>query len=744
MAFTNCTKQKKSIEELYEALKEENEYVARVCANKPPEDPFQVIDAPYNNTFLHMAIRFKQKDLVNEVLGTLPGQGNHQPSKIKNNGGNTILHEVACCDSMKDVAKEVLKKYAKEDRDLLIARNNSGETPIFCAARYGQTEMFEFLAEEMKQKEQHGQQHLQRDDKTTVLHISITTEFFELAYFIADNYKCLIEVKDQDSMTALQYLACNPTAFERKGMKKRQGVMEELMIQLDVPHGIRETFNKFICKHNNKKSDPSNCINLTSDGRCPPVLQRLIRLLVEKTPSHISINSQAVGPSKTKKESEIQEQSSELAQTEDGQESQTKDGQQSSKLPQIEDGQESQTKDGQQSQKKEEQNSQENKGQNSNKYKKSDETPLFLATISNIEEIVKEILIFHPQMLEHTNKEGMNILQVAILYRHNKIFDLLVKSTMLPRSLLSATDNEGNSLLHMFGQKRKSQANEWTQNPAFQLRKELLFFQEVKQNCKMHLTKPLNKDHQTAEELFAASNETLHREAKDWLMRATENSTILSVFIATVAFAAAYTVPGGPDQTTGIPILHFKPFFVVFILADVISLTSALTSVGIFLSILTSSFPLQHFKTYLFKKLTLGIKLMVLSVSMMAVAFGATIVLIMTRNQESVVWHVVAFLPVPIFFLSYSPLRSAVLVPCSEWLKLIAKNRCTESLKNFVSDILILVCCMVVIFLLVLLYLLPIGCTFIICKPVCWICGNKSQPKSETDSPQPTAAPPEV
>ncbi|KAL6332603.1 hypothetical protein AAG906_009923 [Vitis piasezkii] len=600
--------------------------------------------------------------------------------------------------------------------------------------------MFEFLAEEMKQKEQDGQQHLQRDDKTTVLHISITTEFLvKLAYFIADKYKCLTEVKDQDSMTALQYLACNPTAFGRKGMKKRQGVMAELMMQLDVSHDIREIFNS---------CDPSNCINKTSDGSTSKTR------LVENTSPHTSINSQAVGPSKTK-ESDIQEQSFELAQTEDGQKSQTKDGQQSSKLPQIEDGQESQTKDGQPSQKKEEQNSQENKGQNSNKYKKSDETPLFLATISNIQEIVKEILSFHPQILEHTNKEEMNILQVAILYRHNKIFDMLVKSTMLPRSLLSATDNEGNSLLHMFGQKRKSQANERMQNPAFQLRKELLFFQEVKQNCKMHLTKPLNKDHQTAEELFAASNETLHREAKDWLMRATENSTILSVFIATVAFAAAYTVPGGPDQTTGIPILHSKPFFVVFILADVISLTSALTSVGIFLSILTSSFPLQHFKTYLFKKLTLGIKLMVLSVSMMAVAFGATIVLIMTRNQESVVWHVVAFLPVPIFFLSYSPLRSAVLGPCSEWLKLVAQNLCTESFKNFVSSstesfknfvssILVYVSCVVVIFFFVLIFLLPKGCGFIICKPVCWICGNKSQPKSETDSPQPTAAPPEV
>ncbi|RVW64752.1 hypothetical protein CK203_065864 [Vitis vinifera] len=64
----------------------------------------------------------------------------------------------------------------------------------------------------------------------------------------------------------------------------------------------------------------------------------------------------------------------------------------------------------------------------------------------------------------------------------------------------------------------------------------------------MHLTKPLNKDNQTAEELFAARNERLHRDAKEWLMRTTENCTILSVFIATVAFAAAYTVPGGPNQ----------------------------------------------------------------------------------------------------------------------------------------------------------------------------------------------------
>ena len=88
----------------------------------------------------------------------------------------------------------------------------------------------------------------------------------------------------------------------------------------------------------------------------------------------------------------------------------------------------SQETEGQNSQEKKGQNFQENEGQNyqesstNYKYKKRDEAPLFLATISNIQDIVEEILVCHPQTLEHINKEGMNILHVAILYRHIEIY----------------------------------------------------------------------------------------------------------------------------------------------------------------------------------------------------------------------------------------------------------------------------------------------------------------------------------
>ena len=179
------------------------------------------------------------------------------------------------------------------------------------------------------------------------------------------------------------------------------------------------------------------------ESRCSPILQKLVELLVKD-----SINSQEVDPSNTKKLKT----------------------------------------DGQESPKTEGQKPQENEGQNSNEYKKSNETPLFLATISGIKEIVEEILLHHPKELEHTNRKGMNILQVAILHRQEEIFYMLVKSGVLPRSLFLSTNDQGNSLLHMVGQNTKSRASEKMQNPAFQLRNELLLFQ-------VHFNLPISDEH---------------------------------------------------------------------------------------------------------------------------------------------------------------------------------------------------------------------------------------------------------
>ncbi|KAL3575936.1 hypothetical protein D5086_021219 [Populus alba] len=110
----------------------------------------------------------------------------------------------------------------------------------------------------------------------------------------------------------------------------------------------------------------------------------------------------------------------------------------------------------------------------------------------------------------------------------------------------------------------------------------------------------------TAEGYFITANSELRNLAKEWLKTTAEGCSVVAVLIATVAFAAAYTVPGGPNQSTGVPVLVNKPFFVVFTVTDVLSLTFALTSVVTFLSILTSPFRFKDFKHTLPNKLMVG------------------------------------------------------------------------------------------------------------------------------------------
>ncbi|KAJ0083758.1 hypothetical protein Patl1_30689 [Pistacia atlantica] len=132
----------------------------------------------------------------------------------------------------------------------------------------------------------------------------------------------------------------------------------------------------------------------------------------------------------------------------------------------------------------------------------------------------------------------------------------------------------------------------------------------------------------------------------------------VAVLIATVAFAAAYTIPGGPNQNTGFPVLMNHPFFTVFTISDILSLTFSLASVVTFLSILTSPFRLQDFKHSLPNKMTLGFTFLFLSVSTMMIAFGATVLLMIKKKEswERVMLYSFSFIPVGVFGLSYFPL----------------------------------------------------------------------------------------
>ncbi|XP_021685831.2 ankyrin repeat-containing protein ITN1-like [Hevea brasiliensis] len=165
-----------------------------------------------------------------------------------------------------------------------------------------------------------------------------------------------------------------------------------------------------------------------------------------------------------------------------------------------------------------------------------------------------------------------------------------------------------------------------------------------------------------ADEFFNTVNSELRSAGKEWLKSTAEGCSVVAVLIATVAFAAAYTVPGGNQSSTGLPVLLNQPLFVVFTVTDVLSLNFALTAVVTFLSILSSPFRFEDFKQSLPSKLMLGFTFLFLSVAMMMISFGATIFL-MIHTKESwtkITLYALSFIPVGIFALSYFPLYSSL------------------------------------------------------------------------------------
>lgn len=95
-----------------------------------------------------------------------------------------------------------------------------------------------------------------------------------------------------------------------------------------------------------------------------------------------------------------------------------------------------------------------------------------------------------------------------------------------------------------------------------------------------------NKDGKTPYELLSENNQDLVSEGLKWM----KDCMVVATLIVTVAFAVGFTVPGGYNQDTGIPIFIGGTSFFVFVIADTISLFASSTSLLVFLSIFTSHY----------------------------------------------------------------------------------------------------------------------------------------------------------
>ncbi|GKC08921.1 retrovirus-related pol polyprotein from transposon RE1 [Tanacetum coccineum] len=144
--------------------------------------------------------------------------------------------------------------------------------------------------------------------------------------------------------------------------------------------------------------------------------------------------------------------------------------------------------------------------------------------------------------------------------------------------------------------------------------------------------------------IFFEANQDLVSKGLDWM----NDCMVVATLIVTIAFAVAFTVTGGYNQEHGPPIFIHKRTFLVFVIADSVSLFSSSTSLLVFLSILTSRHEQREVMISLPTKLMIALVALFIFVAAMMVTFSASFFVLYHNGLKWVPILIAAFAAVPV------------------------------------------------------------------------------------------------
>ncbi|KAL7604627.1 hypothetical protein Lser_V15G19366 [Lactuca serriola] len=274
--------------------------------------------------------------------------------------------------------------------------------------------------------------------------------------------------------------------------------------------------------------------------------------------------------------------------------------------------------------------------------------PILEATRQNAYEFVEQIVYHFPNAIWSTNEDGHNIIQYAVINRSENVYNLLYQMSEHRNIYRTIRDSHGNNLLHLAARLAPNNKLNLISGAALQIQRELQWFKEVEKFiCPLSIIQK-NYFNETPQMVFTREHKDLVIEGEKWMKSTAESYTITAALIITIVFAAAITVPGGNDQNKGIPIFTNRTAFIVFAISDAISLFAAVTSLLMFLSILTARFAEHDFLFKLPTKLIIGLATLFISTTAMIVAFAATLYLVFGQSNLRILIPIVVLTCLPI------------------------------------------------------------------------------------------------
>ncbi|XP_030967853.1 uncharacterized protein LOC115988419 isoform X2 [Quercus lobata] len=642
---------------------EENENHAQLCSQMTVE----------GDTAFHIAAYSEEKELLQHLVNLLPATSSlFDALNKKNQHGNNTFHEVAATDRV-ETAEFLVRKLQEPSQlysgegtleGLLKAKNKLGETPIYRAVAHGQTKMAKYLATKVWDLSY----HFRREDDMSILHIAVIGQHFDTAIWLLRKDKELAEEgkvnelarkKEQNGFTCLHLLAKMPHVFGSYSEFSHMGKLKKFLYNC-LPSQFED-------------DDVSDDAILIKGYRAMwraiakgwPAIDKLWKMKRMHS-SASELTKSLVEADYTWKDFPCELNNEDKTTISLVKVDKSVDKDRGDLLYHCQQMFDLVCQLGQTSGTKEVGGEGTSKGQpRERNHQKSYHHPLLEASSNGIVEMFDMMIKSYPQVIEYISNDEKNILHVAIGHRQRDIYRRVKKMEVIMKCrLASRIDKNGNTLLHHVAEGKTyygRESREQAAGPAFQLQEELSWLKHVRKIIPSHYIMHCNNKGKTADELFQDTHAGLLELAQKWIKETSQSCSAVSVLVATVVFAAAYTVPGGNDAS-GRPNFIDSPFFVLFTIMDVVSLACSLTSVVMFLSILSSPFEYENFKTSLPQKLMIGFTLLFFSVTTTMLSFAATIFLLLHFQKKA--WtktliYTAAFLPVSMFALMQFPLYAA-------------------------------------------------------------------------------------
>ncbi|KAL8093744.1 uncharacterized protein LOC141692785 [Apium graveolens] len=284
-------------------------------------------------------------------------------------------------------------------------------------------------------------------------------------------------------------------------------------------------------------------------------------------------------------------------------------------------------------------------GQSSNE---KDEGFLFAAARLGNYKFIRELLKLYPDITWGKDGNKHTIFHIAVIHRHENVYNLLYD---LGSKKFAMKDNDGNHILHLAATKPAQSRLNIVSGAALQMQRELLWFKEVQTRVSPADRRQVNNEGKTPQELFTEQHADLMEKGESWMKETASQCMIVAALIATIMFAAAFTLPGGTNDDNGKPIFGKRRAFIVFAVTDAISLCTSSASILVFLAILTARYTENDFLVSIPMKLMVGLVTLFISITTMMIAYGASFFLLYPKSMKwiPVIVTVLAGLPVILF-----------------------------------------------------------------------------------------------